>query len=254
MAQETWTYAELFAQVEASPQFVAELERLGLLAVIARDSTGASLYGPDANEQLQKVMGLVELGYEPRDIAAISQKVGLPTSRRPRFKKPPVYLRVDELATQSGVGETQLGQWCEQGILRAITETESGTPLFSRESVEVVRALKDLLAFGLNQDQLSEWSELGRSVDKLITGLHKKATADERADKEEVRTQVARASEMIDGLRRRLDALRGGLRRWDKLLGAYDKRLDRLRKVWGLEGRKPRGRRRLRVPSRRRRL
>jgi DNA-binding transcriptional MerR regulator len=254
MGQETWTSAELFEGVDVSPPFVGELEKLGLLHVVAQDYQGRSIYGAEAKEQLEKVLGLVELGYQPRDIAAIAQKVGLPSSKRSRFRKPPTYLRLEELSAQSGVRLEQIQEWCGKGIVKSSTETDGGVPLFGIEAVEVARALKDLLAFGLNQDQLSEWSELGRAVDKLITGLHKKAASGENADKDDVKIQVARASEMIESLRKRLDGLRGGIRRWDKLLGAYDKRLDRLRKVWTLESRKPRGKRRIRVPTRRRRL
>ena len=254
MAQETWTQTELFDGVDIAPPFLTELERLGLLHVVAQDSHGRSIYGHEAKEQLDKVLGLVELGYQPKDIAAIAQKVGLPQSKRARFRKPPTYLVLDELSTQSGVSLEQLQKWCSKGILKSTTETDGGIPLFSVDAVEVARALKDLLAFGLNQDQLSEWSELGRAVDKLITGLHKKASEGEGADKDEVKAQVVHASEMIESLRKRLDGLRGGIRRWDKLLGAFDKRLDRLRKVWNLQGRRPRGKRRIRVPTRRRRL
>ena len=254
MARETWTQSELFEGVDIAPAFLAELERLGLLHVIAQDSNGSAIYGAQAKEQLDKVLSLVELGYQPRDIAAIAQKVGLPQKKRRRFKKHPTFLTLEELSGQSGVNGDQLKDWCAKGILKATTETESGKSLFSVEAVELARALRDLLAFGLNQDQLSEWSEMGRAIDKLISGLHQKASNQDGVNKDEVRAQVEHAHEMIESLRSRLDGLLAGIRRWDKLLGAFDKRLDRLRKVWAFEGRRPRGKRRLRVPTRRRRL
>lgn len=254
MERETWTHEELFRGLDPSPAFVTELEGLGLLPLVARDSKGISIYAAEAQEQLKKVMALVELGYQPKDIAAIARKVGLPQGKRRRFRKPPIYMRLEALGAQSGVALEELEAWCKRGILRPTTQTESGTPLFTADTVEVVRALRDLLAFGLNQDQLSEWSQLGRAVDKLITELHMTAGSAEAESLTDVQEQVNRAAEMIGALRKRLDALRGGLRRWDKLIGAYDKRLDRLRRVWHLEGRKTRGRRRVRVPTRRRLL
>ncbi len=251
MADETWTAEELFAGFDAAPSFVEEFERLGLITVRGRDEKGASLYGPESKEQLAQVIPLLELGYHPKDIAAIAKKVGLPTSRRRRFTTPPTFIRIEELAHRSGVSLRQLEEWQERGILRPGMETEGGEPFFSAAAVQVVQALKDFTEFGFNHDQLSEWTELGRQVDRLIGRLHVEA---ESLDPIAVASQVVEATELIERLRKRLENLQTGLRRWDKLIGAYDKRLERLRKRFRIEGKRPRRRKRLRVRTRRRRL
>ena len=70
-----------------SPDFIAELERLSLLVVVGRDTEGRALYSPEARGELEKVLELVELGYQPEDIAAIATRVGLPVSKRRRVKE-----------------------------------------------------------------------------------------------------------------------------------------------------------------------
>ena len=251
MGNETWTAKELFAGFDAAPSFIDELERLGLLSVRGRDENGASLYGPESKEQLAQVIPLLELGYQPKDIAAIAKKVGLPTTRRRRFSAPPTFIRLGELAQRSGVALSQLEEWQRKGLLRPGMESEGGEPFFSTAAVQVVQALKDFKEFGLSHDQLSEWTELGRQVDRVIDRLYAEA---DTLDPVAGASQVADATALIDRLRKRLERLQTGVRRWDKLVGAYDKRLERLRKRFRVEGKRPRRRKRIRVRTRRRRL
>ena len=133
MPRETWTYEEVFEGLDPAPAFVVELERRGLLRVVARDGKGAPLYGPEAREQLERVMSLVELGYKVEDIAAIAQKVGLPARRRRLLRRAPTFVRVPELARRSGVPVETLARWRELGILEPDLETEGGETLFAVE-------------------------------------------------------------------------------------------------------------------------
>ena len=262
MVRETWTYDELFHGLDPAPAFVSELERQGLLVVVARDGAGRKLYASDARERLERVLELVELGYQPKDIAAIARRVGLPRRRRRLFRRPPTYLRMAELARRAGVEPHVVKAWHERGILRPALRTEGGEALFSEPTVEGVRALDDLLAFGFTLDELVAMSALGRQLDEALAatrealaGKAEGSKAPERGGEaddasapaarggdqpaapsaEEVGTLTAAVAEALDRIRRRTDRLRSGLRRWDKLLGAYDKRLERLGREAGVE-------------------
>lgn len=246
MPRETWTFDELFEGLDPAPSFVAELERLGLLRVVARDGHGSPLYGADAKEQLDKVLSLVELGYQPRDIAAIARKVGLPNEKRKRFRRPPTYIRQAELSRRSGVDEARLVEWQEVGLLLVSMETESGEPLFATAAVEVVRAVGALFAFGFDQEEITSWRGVlvhARSLEEL----HDQGDV----DSERAARAVREGREVVGLIRARLDALRGGIRRWDKLLNGYEKRLGKIGKAEGVEAQKPRSRRRRRSRTRR---
>lgn len=256
MVRETWTFEELFQGLDPAPSFVAELERQGLLRVVARDGAGRKLYAADARERLERVLELVELGYQPKDIAAIARRVGLPRRRRRLFRRPPTYLRMAELARRAGVELDALGVWHQRGIVRPALRTEGGEALFSEPTVEGVRALDDLLAFGFTLDELEEMSGLGRRLDEALAAARAQREAATSAPAEaepedelapapgqepaaltddEVRALAGAVIEALEKIRRRTDRLRGGLRRWDKLVGAYDKRVERLEREAGVE-------------------
>lgn len=250
---ETWTFAELFEGLDPAPSFVSELERLGLLRVVARDGKGEPLYAEEAKEQLDRVLELVDLGYQPKDIAAIAKRVGLPQKRRRRlFSRQPTYIRMAELARRSGVEESQLVKWHAQGVLQAALVTESGEPMFSMPSIEGVRALQDLLLFGFEEDTLAEWSKLARALEELHD--HAREDKDGLVDED---GSAARATHAVEQaakeIRERLDRLRTGIRRWDKLVNGYDKRIERVRKAYDVPAPKPRKKgRRKRLRTRRR--
>jgi DNA-binding transcriptional MerR regulator len=257
MARETWTFEELFGGLDPAPAFVSELERLGLLRVVARDGKGAPLYAPEAREQLDKVLALVELGYQPRDIAAIARKVGLPVPRRGLFRRRPTFIRVKELARRSGIAPELLDQWRVEGLVEPAMVSEGGEPLFPVAAVEQVRCLQDLLDFGFGDEELGLWAAAERDLDAAIEAH--KARDGEPLDAEaraRIDGLLARADRILATVSRRVDGLRQGLRRWDKVLGAYDKRLERLRRAHGVEAPRPRlsKRRRLRSRARGRKL
>jgi DNA-binding transcriptional MerR regulator len=250
MGQTTWTVEALCEDAGVSPKVITALESVGVLVPTASDLGGTIGYAHGALDNLRKAKALLALGYTPEAIAAISENVGLPTADEspPRIRDD--FLPLSELSRRTGVSQMQLTQWREKGILRDTRETDDG-PMFSMAAIDVVCALKDLTEFGFSQDQLSEWSDMGRRIDRVISQL---ASFSAEEDPARIAGQVSEASELIEKLRGRLQQLRDGLRRWEKLIGAYDKRLSQLKARHQIVGRQPRGRRRIRVATRRRKL
>ena len=227
MTIEAWTRDELFDGLDVRPAFVVELERLGLLPVVGRDAAGAPLYGPEAREELDKVIALVELGYQPRDIAAIARKVGLPArQRRPLFRRPPVHLRLQDLATRSGVDVARLEGWLQSGLLAPDLVSEGGHGLFVLGAVRRVRLLDDLAAMGVAELALGGWARLMRSLEVAAPLDH---------------AAIADAEGVLRDINAHMGRVRGALREWDKLSAGYRKRLARLRRQAG--GRPRTGRR-----------
>lgn len=217
MPNNTWTYADLFAEHDPTPAFVAEIERLGLLQVVARDGEGKAIYSAGARDALDRVMALVDAGYSPRDIAVIANKVGLKPPRR-RLRRAPVMHRASAVAEQVGVEAAQVTAWHAAGLLEASHVSERGEVLFGPEALGVAQALADLRALGLPDEAAARWVDLNRRL----------ATAREP---ERVRTLVLDAGELFASVREAADERRRAARRWQKLLVAFEKRLERARRA-----------------------
>ncbi len=251
MSDETWTRTQLFDGLEPSPGFVTQLERLGLLRVVGRDESGEKIYASEARDQLGKVLSLVELGYQPKDIAIIAKRVGLPDRRSRRFfRRPPTYVHLDELARRAGVEVAVAQGWLRDGYVEAVLVAEGGDPLFDASAIERARSLADLRAFGLGDAELRQWSSLGPALSALLKAAPDKA-AKERAEGPVVAVVEAH-TEALDAVVARLERWRRGLRRWDRIVAQCYKKLERLRRAYGLEAEtRRRARKRLRLTSRR---
>ncbi len=216
---DTWTHAELFEGLDPAPSFVTELERVGLLRVVARDRAGAALYAADAKDELAKVLSLVELGYQPKDIAAIARKVGLPARRkRSFFARTPVFLRIEALAERAGVTAPQLEGWVTRGLVEPSFQTEGGESLFALADAPVVQALADLVRLQAADEDLAGFASLARAVDP----------ANEGSPAPEL---LGSAEPLLKRLGTLLEETKAATRRTDKLLAVCRKRVGRARRV-----------------------
>lgn len=229
MADEPWTYDELFDGLDPAPGFVRELERLGLLRIIGRDGGGRPVYAPEARTQLDKVLALVELGYDPADIAAIARKVGLPPQRRKLFVKPPTYVRLTELASRSGLDVARLESWVDVGLLVPDLRTERGEGLFREGAEQDVVALDRFRLLGFSEEDAVAWARMERNIQTAEAV----AAADEGATDEAAEQLVAAeaALALVHRVQTRLRQLRGGLRIWDKRVSSVEKKLERVRRL-----------------------
>ena len=227
MSEETWTRDELFEDRDLAPPFVSELQRLGLLRVVARDASGQPLYAPDAREELDKVLALVEMGYEPKDIAAIARKVGLPPRRRTLFRRPPVCLALDALVERSEVDRINIEGWIAKGVVAPRLISERGVALFSVAQVEQVRLLDDLVALGADEQ------EVAVAAKALSTLTESRITQEAGPDSE----AVAELGRVLQDLDEFLGRRRRATRRWTRSLGRMKRRLSKLRRGGAAGGR-----------------
>jgi DNA-binding transcriptional MerR regulator len=211
MSEETWTADELFDGLTLHGEFIVEMERCGLIRVVARDTRGGSLYGAEARDELEKVLALVELGYKLEDIAAIAKRVGLPAKKRGLFRRPPLRMRSEELSRRSGVEKARIDRWVEEGYLRADLVSEGGDGLFGRSAIERIRLLTDLDDGGLG-------SEVTKRVLRCLTWSQTDAQTSE-----EVAASVMFLADLTQDIRSRREALR----RLERDLAASRKRLIR---------------------------
>ncbi|MCB9730725.1 MAG: hypothetical protein H6746_19800 [Deltaproteobacteria bacterium] len=241
MPHETLTWEELFAGLDPQPAFVQEMERLGLLRVVARDASRRPLYDAGAREELEKVLELVELGYQLKDIAAIASRVGLPRQRRRLFRRPPTYLRREELARASGAPLERIQAWLASGVLEPDLISDGGELHFAPATIERVRLLEDLLVLGVPEARLGDMVAMMRALDD-----HSEPGVPMVHDRAAVET----AGETLAGLADRLERISRATRRWDKLATSYRKRLARLERAQPPASAAPRTARRSRVRTR----
>jgi len=221
MGKATWTRAELFSGLEPTASFVEELERLGLLRVVARDPRGEAVYDAEARETLERVLVLVEAGYEPRDIAVIAHKVGLKSPRRRLGRRAPTLLRLEDVARTVGVPSHAARGYWTAGWLEATLIADGGEPLFAPDVLELARALADLATVGL-EDEQPRWVALARRLRAVDGGADEDGAA---------AALVAEAAAFAAQVRAAVDRSRGAVRRWTKRLSVFDKRVERLRRT-----------------------
>lgn len=215
MSEETWTAEELFQGMTLQPEFITELEKHGLIRVVARDLRGGSLYSSEARDELEKVLALVELGYKLEDIAAIAKRVGLPAKRGGLFRRLPRRMGVEDLSRRSGVEPTRILGWVQRERLKADLISESGDPLFGRSAIERVRLLGDLEDAGVDEARMEA------TLSSLSPDTVQKKSAEE----------LANDATLLLELGRELRAKRESIRRLERTLAAGRRRLIRARRA-----------------------
>jgi DNA-binding transcriptional MerR regulator len=228
MSDETWTAEELFEGLTLQEGFIAELEKLDLLRVVARDGSGEPLYSADARDELEKVLTLIELGYQPKDIAAIAKRVGLPARRRGLFRRLPVRMRSGELARRTGISDERIQGWIAAGRLNAVLVSEGGDGLFGRDALDRIRLLVDLEAAELDSGD----------VERLLACLDPIASVEANKD------EAAKQLDFVIDLSTRVRAKKDALRRIERSLAGLRKRLERASRAEGTRRRGRLGRRR----------
>lgn len=215
MSEETWTADELFDGLTLQAGFITELEKYGLIRVVARDARGSSLYSAEARDELEKVLALLELGYKLEDIAAIAKRVGLPAKKRGLFRRLPLRMRSEELSRRSGVEKLRIDRWVEEGHLSADLVSEGGDGLFGRSAIERIRLLADLEDAG---------------VDSEVTARVLRCLAPSESDAQ-TSEELASSMAFLMELTQKTRLQRSALRRIERELAAGRKRLARAQRL-----------------------
>ncbi|MCA9514526.1 MAG: hypothetical protein KC635_06255 [Myxococcales bacterium] len=194
--------AEVFAGMTPGPSFVRELERHGLVSVVARDGGGEPWYAMGARASVERVMKLVDAGYRATDIAVIAGKIGV---ERPRRRgRLPVLLGLAAAVEEIGVDEATLRAWLGAGYVRASAVTGGGAPLLDAEAVAGAKELADWRVLGFGDETLATWAAVQAGDGAVHNGD---------------------LLERINVLRRSCVAMRKVARRVEKRLGAVEKEL-----------------------------
>ena len=218
MERDVWTQRALFEGLSLSDSFVRELRRHKLVRVVGFDAEGVPLYGPEARDELARVMALVELGYKPSDISAIAGRVGLPSVSRGLIRRRFTHHTVEAICAKLGTPKEQVERWVAQQMIQPSSALKDGGLLFTDDAVELIAELWDLTLLGFGDEVCFQWSE-------LRTRWSEDAEAT-RVDE----ASLSAAQGLLEMVEVTLRRQRQAARRWDKRLSGLKRILGRRRR------------------------
>jgi DNA-binding transcriptional MerR regulator len=177
-------------------------------------------YSKETLERINKIKGLLELGYGIKDIQKIIKKVGVPKSppQKDPKKKLTEFFTIGDLADRVGVSPRALKHWEAKGIIEPDMRSEGGFRLYSDIYIYLCNLIKDLQLFGYTLEEIKEISDLSRYFLTIKNDL-------KAHSKEENAKTLNRMLEHIQTLFERMKLMREGMERWEDLLKSTKKEI-----------------------------
>jgi DNA-binding transcriptional MerR regulator len=156
---------------------------------------------------------LAELGYDLEETQKIIKKVGLPqkkTGEKASSEKDR-YLTVGDLAERSGVSPRTIKHWEDKGIIEPDMRSEGGFRLYSEAYIHLCQLIRDLQLFGYALEEIKGASGHFRDLMTVRAGMEALSKADVEAKLEAMLGDIQAFFE-------KMELLKEGIARWDKLL------------------------------------
>ena len=118
------------------------------------------------------------------------------------------YITVGELAQRAGVSPRTIKYWEEKGIFQAETRTEGGFRLYPEIYVLFCDLVRDLQNFGYKLEEIKDVADMFRR-------FYAVSRNPEDFSADEVLEDLTRMQEAIDALKKRMELLKAGIRRWE---------------------------------------
>ncbi|MBN1224999.1 MAG: MerR family transcriptional regulator [Candidatus Aminicenantes bacterium] len=218
MGKTIFIKGELMEEAVINAKTLEEWEKLQLLKPDGLTKAQVPFYSKDTLERIKHIKGLLELGYEIKDIHKIIKKVGVPKTFPNQNKKTKLnkYLSVGDLADRVGVSPRAIKHWEDKGIIEPDMRSEGGFRLYSDIYVYLCNLIKDLQLFGYTLEEIKEISDLFRYFLTIKNDL-------KAYSKEENTKTLDTMLEHIQTLFERMKLMREGMERWEKLLKSKKK-------------------------------
>lgn len=212
MNQKIYLQAELVSKLHISLPQLLDWEREKLIKPAGVDEDKTPFYTQDTYNECEKILKLIELGYELASISKIIKKIGLPVESDSKKKNSAVkYLTVGELALKIDVSPRTIKHWEDKGIIESDMRSEGGFRLYSEVYVFFCNLILDLQNFGYSLDEIKVISDYFRDFISLQNNL-------EIYKKEDVAAKLESIQEEIDRLFNKTAKLKEGIERWEELL------------------------------------
>jgi DNA-binding transcriptional MerR regulator len=177
-------------------------------------------YSKETLERINKIKGLLELGYGIRDIQKIIKKIGVPKSppQKNQKKKLNEFFTIGDLADRVGVSPRAIKHWENKGIIEPDMRSEGGFRLYSDIYIYLCNLIKDLQLFGYTLEEIKEISDLFQYFLTIKNNL-------KAYSKEENTKTLNRMLEHIQTLFERMKLMKEGMERWENLLKSKKKEI-----------------------------
>ena len=198
---------ELMEEAGIKAKTLKEWDRLQLLKPDGFTKDQIPFYSNDTLERIKHIKGLLELGYEVKDIQKIIKKVGVPKAYPDQNKKTKLnkFLTIGDLAERVGVSTRAIKHWENKGIIEPDMRSEGGFRLYSEIYVYLCNLIKEI-------------SDLFQYFLAIKNDLNVYA-------KEENTKTLNKMLEHIQLMFERMKQMRKGMERWEDLLKSKKKEI-----------------------------
>lgn len=225
MAKNLLLRDEFIERTRISEKVLSEWEASKIIKPAGITEDKVPYYTPELVEHCGNVKKFIDMGYDLEAIRAILKKVGPPkvaaeNGNSGNFKN---HLTIGGLAERVNVSPRTIKHWEDEGIIEPDMRSEGGFRLYSGVYVYLCNLVKDLQLFGYTLKQIKMISDYFRTflaMDKDI----------ETYSQEETEEKLDEMLSEIDVLIDKMALLKGGIQRWEDLIGKKKKEINNLKK------------------------
>jgi DNA-binding transcriptional MerR regulator len=213
MEKTVFTQDEFLLKAGISREALTEWMKWKLVRPVGFTDEQLPLFSEVALARTAHIRKLAELGYDLEETQKIIKKVGLPqkkTGEKASSEKDR-YLTVGDLAERSGVSPRTIKHWEDKGIIEPDMRSEGGFRLYSEAYIHLCQLIRDLQLFGYALEEIKGASGHFRDLMTVRAGMEALSKADVEAKLEAMLGDIQAFFE-------KMELLKEGIARWDKLL------------------------------------
>lgn len=222
MQNNIYTRQEIMNKTGVTPEQLKAWQSFKLLQPVGYTDDKQPVYSHRLLEQIEKIKGLLDMGYELSDIQKIIRKIGLPQAeQKPAVPADASFLTVGTLAQRVDASPRTLKYWETIGIIEPDMRSEGGFRLYSEHWVYLCQLIKDLQLFGYSLEEIKEISDYFREFIRMQGHL-------EAISKSTAAAQIQAWQHEIDALFEKIEQYKQGIQRWEELLKRKRKEINQL--------------------------
>ncbi len=216
---------EFIERTRISEKVLTEWEASKVIKPSGLTEDKVPFYTPELVEHSDNIKKFIDMGYGLDEIRTILKKVGPPKVDGEADKSGNLknHLTIGGLAERVNVSTRTLKHWEDEGIIEPDMRSEGGFRLYSDIYVYLCNLVKDLQLFGYTLKEIKAISDHFRTflaIDKDI----------EIYSKEETEEKLDKMLSEINVLNDKTTLLKGGIQRWEDLIGKKKKEISTLKK------------------------
>lgn len=225
MAKNVLLRDEFIERTRISEKVLIEWEASKIVKPSGITEDKVPYYTPEQVDHCGNVKKFIDMGYGLEEIRTILRKVGPPkvAGEDDRSGNLNNHLTIGGLAERINVSTRTLKHWEDEGIIEPDMRSEGGFRLYSDIYVYLCNLVKDLQLFGYSLKQIKMISDYFRTflaMDKDI----------ETYSNEETEERLDKMLKEIGVLNDKMALLKGGIQRWEDLIGKKKKEINNLKK------------------------